>query len=1083
MTNITFISASAGSGKTHRITTEITALLSSGACRPRGLIATTYTKKAAAELRERLRQKLFQAGKVELAESLNQSMMGTVHSVCGQILERFAFEAGISPRVEILDEDVADALLAQAVEMAGDLPAIEQLQELADRLGQRDSKASQYAWKGQVREIINAARTNDIGVDLLPTLAVSSVESLLAFLPEPAAEDLDALLLEAIDTASEQISSNGDDTKGTQDYLREIESAKRQLSDSTMPWSRWVALSKSKPTKASEAQAIPVVNVASRVESHPRLRKDIREYTVAVFALAAKSLAMFQQLKEERGLLDYTDLEQRTVHLVRDNASVREVLQQELELLVVDEFQDTSPIQLALFIQLAGCARKTIWVGDVKQAIYGFRNSDPDLLRAVVEGIRSGGGTIAPPLDQSWRSTPELVRLANELFAPAFGKSLALPADEVRLKPVPDRLSPPQAAVEFLKLSSGSYTKDKKNPKLKQLTNDLFAETLAEGVAGLVNREPICQVLNKRTGKLRTVELRDVAVLCRSNPVAGNIAAALGSRGLAVTLAAKGLLATPEACLVLACLRRLADPADSLSAAEIVALTGTLKPEEWLESRLTYLGEREKRSAQSDRWGLEEPFLHPALVAIEKERATLDSTSPTEALDLAMLAADVWGAVSAWGPTVFRAEQRRANLEALRSLATKYEQACVTTHAPATLAGFLFWLEDLEKAKDDKKAADEQSNAIYVGTYHSAKGLEWPVVVCADLDEEPRPRLWSVNAVLSDADQKFDVNQPLVGRAIRFWAWPFGQQEKGIPLSTNIEASQLGQAALRTAQQEELRLLYVGLTRARDLLVLAWDIAKPTPWLDSLEAAWLRPDKDKVILPDGTSIPACEMTLTPPSAIEAQTPASRYLWFPSAADRSVKLPARLTPSAQSPHSSARVGQVIDLGKRLPLAGQPDEADMGDALHAILAAELINPNHPGRRVMAEDILRGHGLENAIKPDDALYMADVFRTRIGTLFNIRRLLVETPFFGTNALGQRITGIIDLAIETDQGWIVIDHKSYPGKRTDWEARALSFSGQLSLYAVALAEAKGAAIRTWIHFAVGGGLVEVVLPAAKAP
>ena len=149
-TNITFISASAGSGKTHRITEVIENHLSKGSCRPDGLIATTYTVKAAQELRERVRRRLYNSGHPALAERLHESLMGTVHGVCGQLLQRFAFEAGISPRIEILSEDDAASLLVQAIETAVDFDALNRLQRLADILGQKNAQTFEYSWKKQV---------------------------------------------------------------------------------------------------------------------------------------------------------------------------------------------------------------------------------------------------------------------------------------------------------------------------------------------------------------------------------------------------------------------------------------------------------------------------------------------------------------------------------------------------------------------------------------------------------------------------------------------------------------------------------------------------------------------------------------------------------------------------------------------------------------------------------------------------------------------------------------------------------------------------------------------------------------------
>ena len=1079
MKNLTFISASAGSGKTHRITGDIIDRLVQGKCRPGGFIATTFTKKAATELRDRLRQRLYAANQAALAEGLDQSLTGTVHSVCGQLLQRFAFEAGISPRLEILAPEEAEALLGRAVEMATDFQTIQELQAVADRLGQWDRQNSQYTWKKQVRQVIDAVRSNDFDPADLETMSERSVDSLLVLLPPPNSGDLDPQLLAAVQTALQKIGANGDDKKGTKDYLQWITGLSRKLADGRLPWSEWVALTKkdNQPCKPSQPDAAPVVEIALRVETHPRLREDIRQYTGWIFSLARQSLSTLQALKEERGLLDYTDLEQRCYHLLRDNPFVRETLRQELDLLVVDEFQDTSPIQLALFVQLAACAREAIWVGDVKQAIYGFRASDPDLIRAVVRGVEAGGGTLAEPLGTSWRSTRELVRLANALFIPAFQKSLGLPEAEVRLQPVPNRVSPPQPAVEFFDLSSGEYTKDKNNPKLKVLKNEDFAKTLAEGVAGLLHRDPGCQVVDKPTGKPRPIELRDIAILCRTNDRAAEAAAALTERGLPVTLAAPGLLATPEARLALACLRRLADPGDTLAAAEIVALEGTRSPEEWLQDRLAYLARRDAKeeAVGADRWGLEAPFIHPALAALEGARGHLRVFSPAEALDAALLAANVAGTISAWGPDPVRSAQRRANLEALRALLARCEESCATTHVPATIAGFLFWCEELENAKKDSKAADERANAIYVGTCHSAKGLEWPVVVCSNFDSEPKTRLWEVVTASDDPAKPFDLAAPLSNRCLRFWAWPFGQQETGIPLSDRVEASGIGQAALATARQEELRLLYVVLTRARDLLVLARDKAKPTPWLDCLEAPWLKEQDGNITLPDETEIPCRTVALKPPQEIAHPVPAPAYAWFPPPVIRSPRLRACLTPSGQAPLSRATIGRTMDFGVRLPLAGQSEEADLGDALHAILAAELLNPNHPGRQAMAERVLKGYGVEAMIRPEDVLALADRFRSQLETQFHPRRVWVETPFTAMNTEGQRVTGIIDLLLETEAGWVIVDHKSFPGKRSDWAAKALTYSGQLAMYRDAVRRLTGKEAETWIHFAVGGGLMEV--------
>ena len=130
-------------------------------------------------------------------------------------------------------------------------------------------------------------------------------------------------------------------------------------------------------------------------------------------------------------MLDFVDQERRIFDLL-DDEHVRATLADELEVLFVDEFQDTSPIQLALFMKLAVLADRVIWVGDIKQAIYGFRGSDPDLMQSVLDAVEAGGGA-TDVLEYSWRSRPSLVSYINEIFVPAFANRLE--REQVALSP------------------------------------------------------------------------------------------------------------------------------------------------------------------------------------------------------------------------------------------------------------------------------------------------------------------------------------------------------------------------------------------------------------------------------------------------------------------------------------------------------------------------------------------------------------------------------------------------------------------------------------------------------------------------
>lgn len=1067
--NIHFISASAGSGKTHRITELIVQRLVNGECQPRGLIATTFTVRAAQELRERVAQKLHQSGHSTLADRLEESLVGTVHGICGRFLERFAFEVGISPRVEILAEEDAVVLLGEAIEMAVDGHRLIQLQRLADRLGQRNHRDHRYFWKRQVREVLNTVRDNDLRPEDLPSMAERSVAELSRFLPISTPDDLDARLGAAIGQALDRISKNGDDTKTTAEYSELLRDKLRALESNRLSWGDWIRLGKHKPGTKSRREAESIVEEVRRVECHPRLREDIRDYTFLIYDLARFSLVEFQRLKEERGLLDFSDLEQRAYRLARDRSDVLDPI----DLLIVDEFQDTSPLQLALFMRLAALAREAVWVGDVKQAIYGFRQSDPELIHHVVDRVGSTGKPIER-LSVSWRSTPVLVRLTNALFVPAFAEALGLSAGEVQLEARRRSTSSTTPALEFFELASARYNKG--DGALKKLTADERAITLADGIVRLFRREPPVLIREKGGAeRMRPVEHRDVAILCRTNAAAALVTARLAERGLAVTFSQAGLMATPEIRLALACLRRLADPTDSLAASEIVSLSGDQPIDDWLAHRLRYVARAREGTERisHDQWGLDGDFVHPGLRALESARAKLNVCSPREALDVALLEANVLPTVSAWGPTGTRAGLRRANLESLRGIAVKFEQASTKNHVSATVAGFLAWCESLAEAELDLKATDVRANAITVSTYHQAKGLEWPVVICADLETEPRPRLWEVGVYPVEPERPFDLGRPLANRWIRFWPWPFGSQHSGISILEQIRADAVGQRAMRQAKGEDLRLLYVGLTRARDLLVMVIEKDQPATWLDGLGAGWLRPGA-VVSTPDGNRIDARTTQLTPPAESECSDPQPTYAWFTDGIECMGRSPARLNPSRQK-QSAVALGRIVEIGPRLPFTGSPNETDLGDALHAVLAAEILNQAHPSRMATIERILGGYGLSALIRVEEVIAMVDRFLAVVEKRFDPKRILVEVPVASINSVGQRIEGVVDLLLETSEGWILIDHKAFPGRRSDWCTEASSYSGQLALYGEALRNLDLPLVQCWIHFAVGGGLVEL--------
>lgn len=1059
---IAFISAGAGSGKTHRLTELLQEELISRGARPAGVIATTFTRKAAAELRERVRAQLLQQGCFALANAMGQARIGTVNSVCGQLVARFAFEAGLSVEQQVLEEAQAVLVLDRAIDAVLDGPQMDMLLALVERLGLKSGRnGDKEEWKEALQTLVNQIRSNDIPLDQLDGFAKANADALLAHFPTPTHEDLDAAVLQAIRVAMPQIEAvaAAGNRKNTAAYLVLVKDFKRDLERKSAPWSAWVKLSKSAPEASLRATIEPISALAGRVAEHAGLHADVRRYLDLMFALAGRALAHYQTVKQEMGTLDFADQEHQLLGLL-DHPEVSAVLEDELDLLMVDEFQDTNPIQLALFLKLARFAKRVYWVGDVKQAIYGFRGSDTALMQSILAALPALGGQ-KEVLPASWRSRPELVKLVNAVFSHAFADTLG--PEEVALKPTREDDLPGAPVANWL---------------LGGKSIDEEGSALAAGVRKLVDSGYL--VHDKQQKRVRPVRYGDIALLAASHERVKTWVVALSAQGIPVATAQPGLLATPEATLALACLRRLNDPGDTIASAEIVSLTDGADPEQWVADRLRYLA----TGASQDHWRevtVDGHPAHPVLETLRDLRAARPVLAPREALATVMAACALPEKVLRWrtgrGASVDRARIRLANLEALLALADQYEALCRSGRHAASVSGLLLWLDEVAGQGQDL-LAELAIDAVKVMTHHAAKGLEWPVVVLTDLAKDIKDRLWSISARTS---APFDANQPLAARFIRYWPWPFGQQQK-VAVADAIALTDTAAEFAKAAIEEEKRLLYVSMTRARDLLVLARSSRKPSgPWLDALEAPWLLPDHGDeqgdlgaLWLPTGEAVPAERWVLEPADG-HAATPADEnatLYGFPSVTRASLPLPLHFNPSTAQQGRPVSVVDRCCIGERIPIASGADMSALGTAIHACLALSFTDPGVPLTGDEVFQVLEGFGVSEHVAGADVLRQITALHAWIHRRWPGVRAHAEFPVQSVMSNGQILNGRIDLLLETSTGWVLIDHKSSPLPAERWEALAAEHGPQLSSYALALERATSRAVQeSWLFLPVAGG------------
>ena len=1052
---ITFISAGAGSGKTHRLTEILHQELLSGDVDPAGIIATTFTRKAAAELRERVRGHLLKQGNTGLATAMGLARIGTVNSLCGQLLERFAFEAGMPPQQRVLEDSQAKVLLNQAIDRVLNGEMLERFLAVARRMGleinEQTGEFKTHNWLDDLRQILGQLRTNDIDLESAMGFAKRNADELLAHFPAPAISDLKPELLSIIPDALTQLIAADSKVGTTRTYISLLKDFQRSLCQDSARWSDWAKLSKTEPEKKLKPLVERIGETAARFAESRALHNDIQDYLEQVFSLAISVVKVYGDSKRELGVLDFADQEHALLKLL-DNPAVAQVLGEELGLVMVDEFQDTSPMQLAIFLKLSQLAKRVYWVGDIKQAIYGFRGSDSALMQAILKSLPQLGGE-KEVLTQSWRSRPELVELVNDVFAPAFEPDLAAP--EVRLSPTrQDRL--PGSAFANWSLDGSNVVQ--------------HMEALATGIQQLIDQgHPVFDNVSK---SIRNVRRGDITVLCYSNNNVTKVASALAKAGLHCSTAQPGLLASAEATLALACLRRLNDPADTLATAQIVSLTGTEEPEAWVSERLRYLA-AEHPQAQWREQNIEDHAAHPVVAAIALLRADLALITPKEALQRLIAECDLLSLVTAWSSSPALAQQRLANLDALIDLAQQHEELCRNGLGAASISGLILWLDEIAKSQSDALPVPAL-DAVQVMTHHASKGLEWPVVILMDLARDFGDRLWSVS---TRSNSIFDPHRPLHDRFIRYWPWPLGKQQK-VPIAEKIADSEAGIMFKHEATEEAKRLLYVSMTRARDLLVIASPARKMSgPWLNCVNAPWLiLPEgEQQLTLPSGSTLLANAQKLSAGSlSIPADVSVETLHWFAPSPANEPRLPLTFLPSSSAPCTLSTPRDKCQIGARIALQGSPAMSVLGVAIHASLCLSFADKDQP---IVLEDIRRllaSHDLLEHLSAQQLHDQVGAFHDWIGSRWPGSRAMAEYPVQQVLETGQVLNGRIDLLLDTHEGWVLIDHKSNPSPMARWDELADEHIGQLEAYARAIHVASGKPVaQGWIFLPTAAGAV----------
>ena len=428
MKNVTYINAGAGSGKTYRLTETLTNLIKSEKVKPEQVILTTFTTKAANEFKEKAKAFLYDEGLYDAAIQLDHAMIGTVHSVCQRMIGKYWFHLGLSPNMSVMAEEDTAYYISQSL---SELPTDEELKvlhgfaryfDIRVTEGYMVKKAINYDfWQDHLKAVIGFATNYEL--DDFKQSEEESLNYIRKFVKADSNCNFTYEELKAVIAEHETFLRNRKQSATNDKRIEALVQAKRRLDRPTLGILKNIDSTIGSP-KGYGPLAEDFQNRMAGLWTSRMVYDRQEKYIRLIFDLAQRWKENFAQFKRDKNLLDYNDME-KYMRLLMMNKDIASEISQSYRYLFVDEFQDSSPIQVKIFDALSDLMEHSYWVGDYKQAIYGFRGSDIALTKAVVDRVsKKENGCDTDTLDTSWRSLPDIVELNNDVFRKTFADVL-----------------------------------------------------------------------------------------------------------------------------------------------------------------------------------------------------------------------------------------------------------------------------------------------------------------------------------------------------------------------------------------------------------------------------------------------------------------------------------------------------------------------------------------------------------------------------------------------------------------------------------------------------------------------------------
>ena len=1076
-----FVEAGAGTGKTTALVGRIVTLIASGAAEMAGLAAITFTEAAAAELRDRVRRDLEYAAEDESRDKgsrdrcqravseMDAASIQTLHSFAQSLLRELPLEAGLPPGFEMLDPIEADLRFQQAWDQW-----LDESLESVD-LGPKLARALHLGLNlDQLRRV---ASTLNGDYDLVADASIAEA-------PEPTLTIGNRLAeaLTEIDRLRQFSKIGGGD--GLFDHAAEVVALAQRLPAavggdrayeralvSLLGWKRLSTRSGSQTNW--DKDDVTGVNACKLLKDMLQelegLRlEEIGALRAATFTPALEAARKFvvdqSARRKKEGHAGFHDLLVWARDMLRNNPDARRRFQRRFHHLLVDEFQDTDPIQAEIAFFLAGdpddragsmskdweaivpTPGKLFMVGDPKQSIYRFRRADI----VTMAHVRNHLVHESTPLQQNFRSQQSIISWVNHVFSRWMRNE-----DGSEL----------QAEYRDLVATHGVLKDgEEESPSVyfvgEGVDGNAESARRLEGlaVAALARRikEERWQVRSQESGGWRDATYRDICLLLPSRTNLETLEQALETADVPYRIESESIvLGTEDVRQLLNCLRAIDSPGDQ------VALVAALRSTAFSCSDVELL--------QFVDDGGRFDYLHPgssrgpvaeALAVLREFNKKCGLKPPDELIEefirerhLVELSFDRRRPRERWRRLRFVVEQARA-----------YQRA-----GGSSLRGFLDWIERqvVERARAvESPAPESDEDCVRIMTIHAAKGLEFPVVVLTGFGSTPNRN--ADNVIVDRTSGRAEIQLTLSG---------------GIHVPTpGYEAAKGRESA--AAEAEDVRLAYVACTRAKDHLVVSLfrrgvkkdttraakleefcsdrlDLFQKLDWESLVEAAVaFTPMADEERAAPGDDFADLraqweaqrESTIEKASQAQAQAVtaiAQRVKGQPPSvpAEEDVTSEKAEAGEGEIPYRRGRGG--TNLGRAVHAVLQSIDLLTGEGLEEICRAQA---EAEGIGDAAEDVLELS--RNALATDTVKGLVDSVKQ--GSANYYREVFVSTK------LGDRLVeGFIDLLIDAPDGITIVDYKTDRLTTKQVQELGPEYEVQLGLYAWAVGETTGKPVR----------------------